>query len=79
MVAQVVPESPAEKAKLQVDDVITEVNGKTVDSREALVSTVRTYLPGQEIKLLVKEFGTDRTARDGHARAARRATPQPEQ
>jgi hypothetical protein len=32
-----------------------------------------------EIMLLVKEFGTDRTARDGHARAARCATPQPEQ
>ena len=32
-----------------------------------------------EIKLLVKEFGTDRTARAGHARAARCATPQPEQ
>jgi hypothetical protein len=32
-----------------------------------------------EIKLLEKEFGPDRTARDGHARAARRAAPQPEQ
>ena len=32
-----------------------------------------------EIKLLEKEFGTDRTARYGHARAARCATPQPEQ
>jgi hypothetical protein len=32
-----------------------------------------------EIKLPVKELGTDRTVRDGHARAARRATPQPEQ
>jgi hypothetical protein len=32
-----------------------------------------------EIKLLENEFGTDRTARDGHARAARCATPQPEQ
>ena len=32
-----------------------------------------------EIKLPVKEFGTDRTARDGHARAATCATPQPEQ
>jgi hypothetical protein len=32
-----------------------------------------------EIKLLVKEFGTDRTAHDGYARAARCATPQPEQ
>jgi hypothetical protein len=32
-----------------------------------------------EIKLLEKEFGTGRTARDGHARAARCATPQSEQ
>jgi hypothetical protein len=32
-----------------------------------------------EIKLPVKEFGTDRTARDGHARAATCATRQPEQ
>jgi hypothetical protein len=32
-----------------------------------------------EIKLLEKEFGTDRTARDGHARAPGCATPQPEQ
>ena len=32
-----------------------------------------------EIKLLVKEFGTDRTARNGHARTATCATPQPEQ
>jgi hypothetical protein len=32
-----------------------------------------------EIKLPAKECDTDRTARDGHARAARCATPQPEQ
>jgi len=32
-----------------------------------------------EIKLPVKEFDTDRTTRHGHARAARCATPQPEQ
>jgi hypothetical protein len=32
-----------------------------------------------EIKLPEKGLGTDRTARDGHARAARCATPQPEQ
>ena len=32
-----------------------------------------------EIKLLEKEPGTGRTAGDGHARAARCATPEPEQ
>ncbi|MFZ0001269.1 MAG: hypothetical protein WAK76_17370, partial [Trebonia sp.] len=34
---------------------------------------------GNEIKLPVKESGTDRTARNGHARAATCAAPQPEQ
>jgi hypothetical protein len=33
----------------------------------------------KEIKLPVKEFGTDRTARDGHGRGATCTTPQPEQ
>jgi hypothetical protein len=32
-----------------------------------------------EIKLPAKEFGADRTARNGHPRAATRATPQPQQ
>ena len=31
------------------------------------------------IELPAKEFDPDRTARDGHAQAARCATPQPEQ
>ena len=32
-----------------------------------------------QVKLLEKEFGTDRTARNGYARAATSAAPQPEQ
>jgi hypothetical protein len=32
-----------------------------------------------EIKLLEKKSGTDRTTGDGHARTARCATPEPEQ
>jgi hypothetical protein len=36
-------------------------------------------LPDDEVKLLEKEFGADRTALDGHARAARCAAPQREQ
>ncbi len=52
----------------------TGVNG----SRSHIDSKKRCYACN-EIKLLVKEFGPDRTARDGHARAARCATPQPEQ
>ena len=51
---------------------------KGTGERRTLDSKKRCHA-SNEIKLLVKEFGTDRTARDGHARAARCATPQPEQ
>ena len=51
-VAQVVPESPAEKAKLQVDDLITEINGKAVDSREELVGTVRKFAEEHHVLVL---------------------------
>lgn len=53
-VLQVVPESPAEKAGIRVDDVIARVNDKPVDSREALVATIRSYMPGQEVRLDVR-------------------------
>lgn len=53
-VAQVVPESPAERAGIRVDDVITKVNEDAIDSREGLVNTVRRYLPGQQVVLAVR-------------------------
>ncbi|QOV89128.1 S1C family serine protease [Humisphaera borealis] len=53
-VMQVVPDSPAEKAGLRVDDVIAAVNAKDVGSREALIETIRSYMPGQTVKLAVK-------------------------
>lgn len=53
-VMQVVPDSPAEKAGLRVDDVIASVNSKDVSSREALIETIRSYMPGQIVKLAVK-------------------------
>jgi serine protease Do len=53
-VMQVVPDSPAEKAGIKVDDLIARVNDKAVDSREALVTTIRGFMPGQEVTLGVK-------------------------
>ena len=58
----------------------------TIPRARANGARSRTHIDGKEccyacneVKLLEKEFGTDRTARDGHARTARCATPQPEQ
>ena len=53
-VTEVFPESPAEKAGIRVDDVIARVNDKPVDGREALVATIRTLMPGQEVRLNVR-------------------------
>lgn len=53
-VMQVVPDSPAEKIGIHVDDVIARVDNKSVDSRDALISVIRSYMPGQEVHLVVK-------------------------
>jgi serine protease Do len=53
-VAQVIPESPAEKAGLLVDDVIVSVDGKATGSREALISLIRERSPGQQVTLSVR-------------------------
>ncbi|MDB5331229.1 MAG: hypothetical protein JWP03_2380 [Phycisphaerales bacterium] len=50
-VMQVLPDSPAEKAGVRVDDIITEINGTAVDNREALVTIVRKFPPGHEVSV----------------------------
>lgn len=53
-VMQVESGSPAEKVGIQPDDVIARVNDKAIDSRETLVATIRSYMPGQEVTLAVR-------------------------
>jgi putative serine protease PepD len=47
------PGTPADKAGLEVGDVITAVNGERVDSAEALVAHIREYSVGDTVKLTV--------------------------
>jgi membrane-associated protease RseP (regulator of RpoE activity) len=56
-VVRVFTDSPAEQAGIKVDDVIARVNEKPIDSREALVATIRSYMPGQEVRLAVRRGG----------------------
>ncbi|HEY3289842.1 MAG TPA: PDZ domain-containing protein [Anaerolineae bacterium] len=54
MVFQVTDGSPAAKAGLVRSDVITAINGKTVDSAQALVDAIATYKPNDNVTLTVQ-------------------------
>ncbi len=51
------PGSPAEKAGLEVGDLVVNVDGNAVLSRETLLERVRLRKPGDAIKLTVKRGG----------------------
>jgi len=61
LVADVVPDSPADKAGLQNGDIITKFNGKTVNDARHLKLTVATVPPGEKVKTEVLRDGDRKT------------------
>ncbi|MDY3868624.1 MAG: DegQ family serine endoprotease [Pyramidobacter sp.] len=57
LVAEIMPDSPAEKAGLKRGDIITALNGKKIDSSVALSTRVRQHMAGDKIKLEVVRLG----------------------
>jgi serine protease Do len=53
-IARVLPDSPADKAGLKMDDVVIQLNGKPVESCDKLVTYIRQCNPGDQAELLVK-------------------------
>ncbi len=62
-VTSVVPGSPADEEGLEVDDVITEVDGVAVTASRPLDEFILRYEPGDRIELTVKRGGRERTIR----------------
>jgi putative serine protease PepD len=56
-VAQTVSGGPGASSGLRSGDVVTAIDGKTVDSSDALVAAVDSHKPGDEITLTVKRGG----------------------
>jgi putative serine protease PepD len=56
-VAQTVSGGPGADAGLHTGDVVTAIDGKTIGSSDALVSTVDSHKPGDQITLTVKRGG----------------------
>ncbi|MBI2464321.1 trypsin-like peptidase domain-containing protein [Candidatus Peregrinibacteria bacterium] len=57
----VIPDGPADKAGLQVEDVILEVDGKSIDKNNTLQQTIRNRQPGEKISLKVWRKGQELT------------------
>ena len=60
-ITQVQPGSPAASAGLRSGDLVTAINGKTMNSTQQFIETVDTYAPGQTITLTVKRGGGTQT------------------
>jgi len=58
-VDQVMPKSGAEKAGMQVNDIVLAVNGEKVATREALIRIVRRFQPGERIRLKILRGGKE--------------------
>lgn len=56
-VTQVLPGSAAEKAGLQVRDIITQFDGKPVDSFETLTELIAKHQPGDTVELTIVRAG----------------------
>jgi putative serine protease PepD len=57
-ITSVQPGSPASRAGLQRNDLVTAIDGKTVSSTEQFIETVDTYNPGQTINLTIQRQGS---------------------
>jgi putative serine protease PepD len=59
-VSEVNAGSPAQRAGLRPGDVVTEIDGQTVTSAEALIVAIRTHRPGEKVELTYERGGRDR-------------------
>jgi putative serine protease PepD len=61
-VARVQPGTPAQNAHLRAGDVVTSVDGTTVDSAEALTRAIDSHKPGDTVTVKIRRDGKDVTA-----------------
>ncbi len=60
-VTRVVPDSPADKAKIKTGDIIVQIDGKPVKSMDDVISTVRSHKVGDKISVTYHSGGSKKT------------------
>jgi serine protease Do len=55
----VIPDSPAAKAGLEVNDIITKVNGEEINQKNSLTKLIQKYSPGAEVELTIMRDGKE--------------------
>jgi S1-C subfamily serine protease len=58
VVQEVIADSPAEQAGVQVADIITEVDGTPINANHRLADVVAQYQPGERVEIKVWRLGT---------------------
>jgi S1-C subfamily serine protease len=60
VVVEAFKDSPADKAGVKADDVITKIDGKDPGTLEEFIKTIRGKKPGDEVKLIVTRDGKEK-------------------
>ena len=61
LVVAVTPNSPAAKADVREDDIITSVDGRMIDDSTSMMDTIRDKKPGDSVKVTLLRGGSELT------------------
>ena len=61
-VREIEPGSTAEKAGLEAGDVITKIDDRHLSGADALIATIRSYRPGDEVTVTWQRGGDEQSA-----------------
>ena len=61
LIQEVAPNSPASKAGLRAGDLVTTIDGKTVENYSEMVARIRAHKPGDKVTLVVSRGGNETT------------------
>lgn len=72
LIVDVIPDSPAKAAGLQLNDIIVDIDGEQIDSRKDVEYAIRGKTPGEHVSFIVVREGVGRMEINATVAARRR-------